>query len=99
MITRVVRLTIQEDKAKDFYALFVLTYPAIRSFKGCSHLELFTDTTFPNIFITFSRWESEQELENYRNSALFKETWRIVKAMFQDAPVAFSMKEEYPNSQ
>ncbi|MBK7888356.1 MAG: antibiotic biosynthesis monooxygenase [Bacteroidetes bacterium] len=98
MITRIVRLTIQKDKANDFRSLFESTYNAIRSFKGCTHLELFTDINQPNIFITFSKWESEQDLDNYRVSELFIRTWGIVKVMFQDAPIAFSMREEYPKS-
>ncbi len=98
MITRIVRLTIQEDHANDFRLLFESTYNAIRSFQGCSHLALYTDSGKPNVFITFSKWESEQDLDNYRQSELFIKTWASVKVMFQEAPIAFSMKEVYPKS-
>lgn len=93
MITRIVRLTIQPEKAAAFLERFNNTYSAIRNFKGCSHLRLFSDAQQPNIFITYSHWENEEALEHYRLSALFQSTWSEVKPMFAAAPVAFSMNE------
>ncbi len=93
MITRIVRLTIQPEKADAFLDRFNTTYNAIRNFPGCSHLRLFQDTSQPNVFITFSHWDNEESLENYRQSPLFQTTWSEVKPMFGAAPVAFSMNE------
>ncbi|MFN8152977.1 MAG: antibiotic biosynthesis monooxygenase family protein [Bacteroidia bacterium] len=93
MITRIVRLTLLPERVEDFLTRFHATYPAIRSFQGCSHLRLFRDATLSNVYITYSHWESETHLDNYRNSDLFKTTWSEVKPMFAAAPVAWSMQE------
>lgn len=98
MITRIVRLTIAPEKMGDFLARFNATYSAIRNFKGCSHLRLYEDTDQPNVMITYSHWDNEQSLEDYRNSDLFKATWSEVKPMFAAAPLAFSMNEIVANS-
>ncbi|MFN7100290.1 MAG: putative quinol monooxygenase, partial [Flavobacterium sp.] len=49
------------------------------------------DKSNPSIFFTYSYWESEADLENYRNSALFKEVWAYTKAFFNDKPEAWSV--------
>lgn len=97
MITRIVRLSIQEEEAAEFLKIFKETYNAIRFSEGCHELRLYRDINQPTIFITFSKWESEGALNLYRQSALFRSTWSTVKKMFKDSPVAFSMSEEYPS--
>jgi heme-degrading monooxygenase HmoA len=44
--------------------------------------------------ITFSKWENEELLNEYRNSEVFKETWALVKPLFIEKPFAFSMIAE-----
>ncbi|MFM1898201.1 MAG: hypothetical protein RL577_441, partial [Bacteroidota bacterium] len=39
---------------------------------------------------TLSRWESVDDLERYRNSQLFEETWAKTKVLFDRKPEAFS---------
>lgn len=97
MITRIVRLTLQPEKAAAFLERFNTTYPAIRNFPGCSHLRLFQDADQPHVFITYSHWDNEDCLENYRQSPLFQATWSEVKPMFAAAPVAFSMVQVVDN--
>lgn len=98
MITRIVRLSISPDQIQDFLQKFYLTYPSIRHFEGCRHLQLFRDIQENNVLITFSQWDSAEHLEKYRNSPLFKSTWSEVKPMFNAPPVAFSMDELYPKA-
>ncbi|MDN4166529.1 antibiotic biosynthesis monooxygenase family protein [Cytophagales bacterium LB-30] len=90
MIVRIVRMTFQEDKVKDFLQLFNETKERIRHFEGCQHLTLLQDAHKPHIFSTYSHWESEQDLNKYRDSALFGEVWPATKALFADKPLAFS---------
>ena len=52
---------------------------------------MYRDKTDSNIFFTYSYWENEQDLENYRNSDLFKDIWAKTKPMFNDKPVAWSV--------
>ena len=49
------------------------------------------DKTNPEIFFTYSYWENKQDLENYRNSELFKDVWAKTKVFFNDKPLAWSV--------
>jgi heme-degrading monooxygenase HmoA len=90
MLIRIVRMTFHAEKTSDFLAIFEASKDKIRHFKGCQHLELLRDAEKPYVFMTYSYWESEEALENYRNSALFKNTWAATKVLFSDKPLAFS---------
>ena len=54
------------------------------------YLELLQDKNFPNIFSTYSYWESENHLNTYRDSELFEEVWASTKVLFAEKPIAFS---------
>ncbi len=86
-------MTFQEDKIQDFLSNFEKNKEAIRSFEGCHHLELWQDENSPNIFMTYSHWDSEAALNNYRDSELFKSVWAYTKTLFSDRPTAFSSKK------
>lgn len=90
-ILRIVRLSFDENKTNEFIEIFQSTKNQIRSFEGCTHLELMKDLQNPNVFYTYSKWKSDEALESYRNSALFKETWSKTKLLFNDKPSAFSL--------
>ncbi len=45
------------------------------------------------IFFTYSYWETEDDLENYRQSALFDEVWTFTKKLFNDKPEAWSVNK------
>lgn len=91
MIVRIVRMTFMEDKTDAFLELFNERKALIRHFEGCSHLELWQDAHAANVYLTYSIWESEQHLDHYLFSELFKETWAKTKALFADKPVAWSV--------
>ena len=65
----------------------------IRSFDGCSHLELWQQAGTSNVFFTYSWWESEDHLNKYRFSELFKDTWAKTKALFAAKPEAWSVEQ------
>ena len=90
-LIRIVRMTFKEDKIDDFLKNFEENKHKIRGFRGCSHLELLQDAHKQHIFCTYSHWESEEYLENYRNSELFKRVWENTKILFADKPIAFSV--------
>ena len=54
-------------------------------------LELYRDKNDPTIFFTYSNWESEQHLENYRQSDIFKHVWAKTKPLFNRLPEAWSV--------
>ncbi|NER11820.1 antibiotic biosynthesis monooxygenase [Leptobacterium flavescens] len=91
MLVRIVKLTFQENKVEDFLANFNKNKERIRNFDGCRFLELYRDKEKPSVFFTYSYWESENDLENYRHSELFKSVWKTTKAWFADKPVAWSV--------
>ncbi len=93
MITRIVKMTFILEKIPDFLKIFEASKPKIRSFKGCTHLELLNEVNAPNIFFTLSKWESEKDLESYRNSELFKSTWAKTKILFAEKADAWTVRE------
>ena len=90
MIVRIVKLTFQEDKVNDFITIFNESKDLIRNFEGNSHLELLRCSTDGTIFFTHSHWKSEEALENYRHSELFKTTWAKTKPLFAEKAEAWS---------
>lgn len=81
------------DKVQDFLNLFEEVKVKISSQEGCRHLELCKDATLDHVYFTFSMWEKEEDLERYRHSDLFKDTWAKTKILFGGKPVAFSLVE------
>lgn len=95
MIVRIVTMTFQPDKVDDFKNLFDRVKDKIRSFPGCQHLVLLQGLgDKENIFMTYSHWDAETDLDSYRHSELFRDTWTKTKAMFSDKPAAISLEEK-----
>ena len=91
MFVRIVKMGFKPEGVAQFQQNFSTKKNAIRASKGCSLLELYRDKNNPTIFFTYSYWETEQDLENYRNSTLFKEVWAQTKALFNMKPEAWSV--------
>lgn len=92
MIVRIVKMTFQEGKAEEFAGIFHRVKNKIKIFRGCIFIELLQDIEDPNIFRTYSVWSSEADLERYRHSDFFKETWGSVKVLFAKPAEASSMR-------
>ncbi len=92
-MVRVVRMTFQENKVNAFLENFEANKEKIRHFPGCHYLELWRDKKFKNIFMTYSHWDSEEALNQYRDSELFKSVWSFTKTLFSDKPKAFSVEK------
>ena len=90
-IKRVVKLTFRPEEIDNFLAIFAASSPLIRAFEGNQHLELWRSREPDNVLFTFSIWESEDALNAYRHSELFKATWANTKALFADKPAAWSI--------
>jgi quinol monooxygenase YgiN len=86
-------MTFREECVEDFLRVFESSKHQIRSFPGCTHLELMRDDREPNIFSTYSLWESGTDLERYRESELFKGVWAQTKVLFEAKPMAFSLEK------
>ncbi|MCJ8164683.1 antibiotic biosynthesis monooxygenase [Pontibacter sp. E15-1] len=90
MIVRIVRMTFREDKTGEFLKIFRNSKEKIGAFEGCNHVELLQDINHPNVYSTYSLWDSEEHLNNYRDSELFGQVWKATKALFADKPQAWS---------
>lgn len=93
MLIRIVRMTFRKEETENFLQVFNSSKEKIRSFPGCRHLELHQDYHKDHIFITYSIWDDEEALNNYRYSDLFKSVWADTKVLFAEKPVALSHKQ------
>jgi quinol monooxygenase YgiN len=92
-ITRLVKMKFKLKEVETFLSVFGANKERISSFEGCLHLELQRDVNSPNVFFTISRWRSEQDLENYRNSELFKSVWEKTKILFEEKAEAWTLND------
>ena len=91
MFVRIVKMSFHQENIPAFLANFELMKTKIRKAEGNRLLELYQDKNNPCIFFTYSYWETEDDLENYRNSELFNEVWSFTKKLFNDKPEAWSV--------
>lgn len=94
MFVRIVKMSFHSKFIADFEKMFDEKKALIRKSEGCLLLELYQDKNNPEQFFTYSYWNSENDLENYRNSDLFKETWKQTKTYFNDKPQAWSVDKK-----
>ena len=92
MLIRIVKMSFEESHIQAFLNNFETNKIKIRNFKGCQLLELYRDKNNQNIFFTYSYWQSENDLENYRQSKLFKAVWAKTKPLFNAKPEAWSLE-------
>jgi quinol monooxygenase YgiN len=91
MLIRIVKLSFHEENIPAFLENFELIKEKIRNTEGNRFLELYQDKNNKNIFFTYSYWQSEADLENYRKSAFFEEVWSFTKKLFNAKPEAWSV--------
>ena len=91
MFIRIVKMRFQEDKIEAFLNNFEEVKHHIRNFEGNRFLELYQDKNDKRIFFTYSYWETEDDLENYRRSELFYDVWTFTKKLFNAKPEAWSV--------
>lgn len=84
-------MTFAPENCEAFESLFLQYREKIRSTPGCLHLEWWQQVDDPNVYFTFSQWESESALENYKNTETFKTVWPLTRALFAAAPQAWSV--------
>ena len=92
-LIRIVKMSFAPDKVDDFIKTFNERKEMIASFEGCTGVELLRDIQNTNIFFTYSKWDNEHSLENYRNSELFNTVWDTVKQWFAGKPEAWSVEQ------
>ena len=93
MIIRIVKLSFHTEFISDFKTIFEENKQKIISQKGCNRLEMLKDIKDVNVIFTYICWDSEDYLNNYRNSELFKDVWSKTKILFNKKPEAWSTKK------
>ena len=91
MLIRIVKLTIREENISSFEQIFAERKKYIRNHKGCTLLELYRDKSDPRVFFTYSQWDSDADLQTYRNSEFFKNVWSKTRQLFDEKPQAWSV--------
>lgn len=92
MLIRIVKMTFREEETENFLRVFNERKHLIAAFDGCSGVELLRDISDPNIFFTYSKWQTVEQLNAYRNSELFNTVWSTVKKWFAGKPEAWSVE-------
>lgn len=82
MINRIVKLTLKKEHIETFPRLFEIIKDDVSNFQGCHGVQLLQDVHDENTFFTYSLWDKEEDLMNYKSSAFFGKTWKTMKAMF-----------------
>ncbi|CAN5299803.1 antibiotic biosynthesis monooxygenase [soil metagenome] len=95
MFVRIVKMGFAPENITAFLNHFEANKNKIRNFEGCQFLELYRDKNNTNQFFTYSYWQDEKALENYRNSALFEKVWAETKVWFNQKPEAWSVDKEW----
>ena len=81
------------ENVSAFVNIFKTYKDKIITFDGCHSVELLRDFNTQNIFFTYSIWDSESSLNNYRESNTFKDIWSKTKPLFSSKAKAWSVKE------
>ena len=91
MFVRIVKMSFHEENIPAFLENFELMKTKIRNAHGNRLLELYQDKNDACVFFTYSYWETEDDLENYRKSVLFNDVWAFTKKLFNAKPEAWSV--------
>ena len=91
MLIRIVKMSFYPENIPAFLDIFENSKEKIRNREGCRLLELYSDQQNPNVYFTYSHWESEKDLNAYRKSELFGDVWPNTKKLFDKKPEAWSV--------
>ncbi len=91
MLIRIVKMNFHKENIPAFLDNFDKMKQHIRNAKGNRLLELYQDKHDECVFFTYSYWDTESDLDNYRKSALFDEVWTFTKKLFNEKPLAWSV--------
>ncbi len=94
MITRIVILPVRASEEQDFIKLLTRSFGEVRNSTGCTALTFLRENSpEKNMinYVTYSKWNNESDLENYRQSFFFKNVWPAVKQFLGAKPSAYTL--------
>lgn len=86
-------MSFAKENVDTFLENFDRNKEKIRAVNGCEFLQLLRDKDNTNQFFTYSFWNKQADLENYRQSELFKSVWAKTKVLFDEKPQAWSVEK------
>jgi quinol monooxygenase YgiN len=95
MLTRVVKLHFDPAYLAPFLAHFETVKFQVAQFPGCRGMQLLQDQTDPCLIFTYSIWDSEADLNHYRDSPLFATIWPQIKPWFDQKAEAWSLNQHF----
>lgn len=95
MILRIVKIKIDEVKI-DTFKLFMknLRNEKLR-LKGCLHFDYFHEKKNKNIYYTYTIWENEKHLNQYKKSELFKKVISTLNSLSIEEPRAWTIEDAF----
>lgn len=93
MFIRIVKMSFAKENVEEFLENFDINKEKIRAVDGCEFLQLLRDKDNTNQFFTYSFWNKQEDLDNYRQSDLFKGVWAKTKVLFNAKPEAWSVEK------
>lgn len=99
MLTRIVKMTFKPENIPSFERIFETSRPSIEAFPGCRLVRLHRDLKAPEVYFTYSLWDSEADLEHYRESDFFREVWGRTRVLFAQRAEAWSLEAVNPASE
>ncbi len=96
MIVRIVHMFFRPHALEQLMPLIHRQLRNVMSHPGCLAVKLFRDTSDPDHLCTFSIWEDQEALDDYRQSDHFIEVWSTLKSHFAKPPQAYSFKDRTP---
>ncbi len=93
MLTRIVKMHLDADRVDDFLVILHENIHKIRQFPGCHGVRVLRSLDAPDVFMTYSIWETKADLEKYRHSELFKMVWKRTKRLFASKAEAWSLED------
>lgn len=92
-ITRIVKMTFKPETSDDFETYFLTIKDKVSGQPGCRGVKLLKQIGETGVFFTYSQWDSEGDLNNYRNTETFGQIWPTVKAWFAQKAEAWTVDE------
>lgn len=99
MVIRIVKLTFKAEHVDDFLHYFETIKHQVNSFEGCLGMQLIQDIHNPHVITTYSHWENESALDNYRYSETFNHIWPSIKIWFGARPEAWTSQVRFDGFQ
>ncbi|MFK8038365.1 MAG: putative quinol monooxygenase [Crocinitomicaceae bacterium] len=92
-ITRIVKMTFKPEHSAEFEAYFLTIKSKVAGQPGCNGVKLLKEKGETGVFFTYSQWDSEDDLNNYRRTEIFGQIWPTVKNWFAKKAEAWTVNK------